>query len=241
MTSRAAGASPQTYARIAGLLYLFIIVAAGFGELFVRGRLIQWGDAAATAKNILSSESLFRVGLAGEMLTCVCDVALAMLLYVLLKPVSKNLSLLAAFFRLTFVGIYGVSKLFEIAALVALGSADTLKALSPPQLQDLAYVSLRVHSFGYGASLLFFGSCCILFGHLIHKSGYLPSLLGILLAIAGYGYIVFSVAQMVSPAFAARFLFPWIIPIAFVAESGLALWLVVKGVNLPKWNERTQG
>lgn len=241
MTSPAAKTSPQTYARIAGLLYLFIIVAAGFGELFVRDRLIQWGDAAATGKNILGSEQLFRVGLAGEMLTCVCDVALAMLLYVLLKPVSKHLSLLAAFFRLTFVGIYGVSKLFEIAALVALGSADTLEALSPPQLQDLAYVSLRVHSFGYGASLLFFGSCCILFGHLIHKSGYLPRLLGILLAIAGYGYIVFSVAQMVSPAFAARFLFPWIIPIAFVAESGLALWLVVKGVNLPKWNERTQG
>lgn len=240
MTSRAAGASPHTYARIAGLLYLFIIVVAGFGELFVRDRLIQWGDAAATAKNILSSESLFRVGLAGEMLTCVCDVALAMLLYALLKPVSKNLALLAAFFRLTFVGLYGVSKLFEIAALVALGSADTLKALSPPQLQDLAYVSLRVHSLGYGASLLFFGSCCILFGHLIYRSRYLPRLLGILLAIAGYGYVAFSVAQMVSPAFAARVLFPWIIPIAFVAESGLALWLIVKGVDLPKWNERTQ-
>ena len=241
MTSRAAGSSPRTYARVAGLLYLFIIVAAGFGELFVRGRLIQWGDAAATANNILSSEPLFRVGLAGEMLTCVCDVALAMLLYVLLKPVNKNLALLAAFFRLTFVGIYGASKLFEIAALVALGSAETLKALSPLQAQDLAYVSLRVHSLGYGASLLFFGSCCILFGHLIHKSGYLPRLLGIMLAIAGCGYIAFSVAQMVSPAFAARVLFPWIIPIAFVAESGLALWLIVKGVNLPKWNEGTQG
>ena len=241
MTSRATGTSPQTYARVAGLLYLFIIVAAGFGELFVRDRLIRWGDAAATANNILSSEPLFRVGLAGEMLTCVCDVALAMLLYVLLKPVSKNLALLAAFFRLTFVGIYGASKLFEIAALVALGSAETLKALSPLQAQDLAYVSLRVHSLGYGASLLFFGFCCILFGHLIHKSGYLPRLLGIMLAIAGYGYIAFSVAQMISPAFAARVLFPWVIPIAFVAESGLALWLIVKGVNLPKWNERTQG
>lgn len=241
MTSRAAGTSPQTYARVAGLLYLFVIVAAGFGELFVRDRLILWGDAAATANNILSSELLFRVGLAGEMLTCVCDVALAMLLYVLLKPVSKNLALLAAFFRLTFVGIYGVSKLFEIAALVALESADTLKTLCPLQSQDLAYVSLRVHSLGYGVSLLFFGFCCILFGHLIRKSGYLPRLLGILLAIAGYGYIAFSVAQMVSPAFAARVLFPWIIPIAFVAESALALWLIVKGVNLPKWNEKTQG
>src|SRR3990172_7781500 len=105
MTSRSTVASPQTYARIGGLLYLFIIVAAGFGELFVRNRLIVWGDAAATANNILDSETLFRVGLAGEMLTCVCDVALAMILYVLLRPVGRNLALLAAFFRLTFVGI----------------------------------------------------------------------------------------------------------------------------------------
>jgi hypothetical protein len=97
MASYTDEASPQKYARIGGLLYLFIIVAAGFGELFVRNRLIVWGDAAATANNILSSETLFRVGLVGEMLTCVCDVALALILYVLLRPVSKNLALLAAF------------------------------------------------------------------------------------------------------------------------------------------------
>ena len=164
MTSHTAEASPQTYARIGGLLYLFIIVAAGFGELFVRNKLIVWGDAASTANNLLDSETLFRVGLAGEMLTCVCDVALAMILYVLLRPVSRNLALLAAFFRLTFVGIYGVTKLFEIAALIALGDAGALKALGPSQLHDLAYLSLRVHNLGYGASLLFFGCCCILFG-----------------------------------------------------------------------------
>jgi hypothetical protein len=95
--------SPQTYARVGGVLYLFIIVAALFGETFVRGSLIVPRDAAATAHNILASETLFRVGLAGEMLTCVCDVALAMILYVLLRPVSRNLALLGAFFRLTFI------------------------------------------------------------------------------------------------------------------------------------------
>jgi len=240
MASYTDEASPQKYARIGGLLYLFIIVAAGFGELFVRNRLIVWGDAAATANNILGSETLFRVGLVGEMLTCECDVALALILYVLLRPVSKNLALLAAFFRLTFVGIYGVTKLFEIAALVALGGGDYLKALGPSQLHDLAYVSLRVHSLGYGASLLFFGVCCILFGHLIERSGYLPRLSGILLAIAGYGYVGFSVAQLLSPAFAARVLFPWVFSVAFLAESALCLWLLVKGVNISKWTERAQ-
>jgi hypothetical protein len=238
MTTRPGDASPQTYARIGGILYLFIIVAALFGEMFVRGRLIVKGDAAATANNILGSETLFRVGLAGEMLTCVCDVALAMILYVLLKPVSRNLALLAAFFRLTFVGIYGVAKLFEIAALVALGGSDYLKAFEPQQLQDLAYMSLRVHSFGYGVSLLFFGVCCVLFGYLIHKSGYLPRIIGILLVIGGLGYVVFSLAQMLAPAFAGRVLFPWIMLPAFPAELGLCLWLLVKGIDVPKWEER---
>lgn len=241
MTGRGVEASPQSCARVGGLLYLFIIVAAGFGEVFVRNRLIVWDDAAATASNILGSETLFRVGLVGEMLTCACDVALAMILYVLLRPVSRNIALLAAFFRLTFVGIYAVTKLFEIAALAALGGAGQLKALGPAQLHDLAWVALRVHSLGYGASLLFFGVCCILFGHLIQRSGYLPGVIGVLLAIAGYGYVVFSIAQMLSPALAARALFPWIFPIAFVAESVLGLWLVVKGVNVAKWNERSQG
>jgi hypothetical protein len=239
MTNRARQASPQTYARIGGLLYVIVILGASFGELFVRNRLIVWGDPDATAGNILGSEMLFRVGLAGEMVTIVCDVALALILYVLLKPVSKHVALLGAFFRLTFDAIYAVTKLFEIAALVALdGALGSLKVLDPGQLHDLAYISLRVHSLGYGASLLFFGFCCVLFGHLIHRSGYLPRIIGILLATAGYGYVVFSIGQMLAPAFAGRLLFPPIILLAFVAETGLALWLLLKGVDVEKWDER---
>jgi Domain of unknown function (DUF4386) len=239
MTSRPLETSPQVYARTGGVLYLFIIVAALFAEVFVRQRLIVWGDPGATANNILNSETLFRVGLAGEMLTCVCDVSLAMILYVLLKPVSRNLALLAAFFRLTFVAIYGSAKLFEIAALVALDrSSGGLKAFEPQQLDALAYISLRVHSLGYGVALLFFGFCCLLFGYLIYKSGYLPRTIGVLLVIAGIGYVVFSLAQMVAPAFAARVLFPWIMLPAFFGELGLCLWLIVKGVNVAKWEAR---
>lgn len=238
MRDRAGEISPQIYARIGGILYLFIIIAAGFGE-GVRESLIVWGDAAATANNIRSSETLFRIGLAGEMLTCVSDVALALILYVLLKPVNRNLALLGSFFRLTFVGIYGVAKLFEIAALVVLGrESEYLKAFEPEQLHALAYVSLRVHSYGYGISLLFFGFCCVFFGYLIHRSKYLPGIVGILLVIGGLGYIIFSVTQMLAPAFAATRLFPWIILPAFFAELSLCLWLILKGVNIPKWEER---
>jgi len=143
-----------------------------------------------------------------------------------------------AFFRLTFVAVYSVAKLFEIAALVALGGTGILKAFTPPQLHDLAYLSLRVHSLGYGASLLFFGFCCILFGYLIYRSGYLPRTLGVLLVIGVWGYVAFSLAQMLTPAFAGRFLFPWLMLPAFPAELGLCLWLLVKGVDLPKWRDR---
>jgi hypothetical protein len=232
---------PQRYARAGGALYLFIIVAALFGESFVRGKLIVSGDAAATASNIMGSEFLFRAGLAGEMLTCVCDVALAMILYVLLKPVNRNLALLGAFFRLAFVAIYGVAKLFEIAALILLDNAKTLTALDPPQWYALAYALLKVHGYGYGASLLFFGFCCLCWGDLIRRSQYLPKIIGTLLFIAGLGYAVFSVAQMLAPAFAAEHLFPWLLLPGFFAELGLALWLLIKGVDAAKWQESLQG
>jgi hypothetical protein len=232
--------SPQRHARVGGALYLLIIVAALFGEAVVRGRLIVSGDATATAGNIVASETLFRVGLAGEMLTCACDVALAMILYVLLRPVGRSVALLGAFFRLTFVAIYGVAKLFEIAALVLLGNSEALAAFDPPQLHALAYAALRVHSYGYGVSLLFFGACCLCFGDLIRRSRYLPKLLGTLLVLAGLGYVVFSTAQMLAPAWAATWLFPWLMLPGFFGELGLALWLLIKGVDLARWQERLE-
>lgn len=240
MPSRALEWSPRTCARLGGILYLFVIVAALFGEAFVRGRLIVSGDATATAHNILGSETLFRFGLVAEMLTCVCDVALAMVLYVLLEPVSRNVALLAAFFRLTFVAFYSVAKLFEVAAMVALGRVDYLNAFQPEQLHALAYMSLNVHDYGYGASLLFFGFCTLAFGYLIYESGYLPKSIGALLVIAGAGYVVYSLAQMLSPAFAAKLLFPWLLLPGFFGELGLCLWLIVKGVDVRKWEQRIQ-
>lgn len=229
--------SPQAYARIGGLLYLFIFVAALFGELFVRDRLIVSGDAEATVANILASETLFRAGIAGELLTGVCDVALAMILYVLLRPVSRNLALLAAFMRLTFVAIHSIAKLFELAAVTILGSGAYLKAFDPPQLHALAYVSLRLHGYGYGMSLIFFGGACIVLGYLVLQSGYLPKIIGAMLVLGGLGYLIDSFSDVLAAPFATK-LFPWILLPAFVGELSLCLWLIIKGVDLPKWRER---
>jgi Domain of unknown function (DUF4386) len=111
--------SPQLYARIGGVLYLFIIVAGFFAEVTVRSSLIVSGDPAATANNIMSHESLYRIGGAGEFLMLACDVALALILYALLRPVNKNLALLAAFFRLVFAAIYGINGLTHFGAAIS--------------------------------------------------------------------------------------------------------------------------
>ncbi len=240
MAIRARDASPQTYARVGGLLYLFIIVVALFGEVFVRERLIVRGDPAATARSIRESETLFRLSVAGDALVLVSDVAVAMILYVLLKPVDPNLSLLAAFLRLAYASVNGVFRLFQLAAVVVLGGAAYLKAFDPRQVNVLALLALRLHGQGYGISLIFFGFSCVLLGYLISRSGYLPRSIGVLLVVAGLGYLINSFAQILAPEFAAT-LFPWILLPAVPAEWGLCLWLIVKGVDMPKWEERARG
>jgi hypothetical protein len=234
MTTRSRDESPQTWARLGGLFYLVIIVFALFGEVYVRGKLIVRGDAAATAANIVGSEALFRVGTAGEVLTCVLDVAVATILYVLVRPMGRIVALLSLMMRVTFVVVYAVSKFFLLAAPVLLGGANDLQAFEPRQLQSLAYASVRMHGYAYGLSLVFFGCSLFLVGYLIRRSGYLPAILGVLLLIAGACYVIHSFVQIVDPALAGK-LFPWSLLPAFPAELGLALWLLFKGVEAPKW------
>lgn len=232
MTDYTVETSPQTVARVGGVLYLIIIVAGMFAEGFVRSKLIVSGDAAATASNILASQMLWRISVAGELIMHVCDVALALILYVLLRPVSRNLALLAAFFDLVAVAIMGVNKLTLLAVLFLLGKGDYLKTFEAGQLHSLAYLSLRLHGYGYSFGLVFFAFDCLVFGYLISKSGYFPKILGFLMMIAGLCYLTNSFAMILAPAFADA-IFPSILVPGFLGELSLCLWLLVKGVNLP--------
>jgi hypothetical protein len=230
-------ASPQTYARSGGLLYLVLIVAGVIGELFVRGTLIVPGDAMATANNIMASKSLWRIGIAGDLIMHVCDVPVMLVLYVLLRPVNRNLALLAVLFNLVQTAVLVANKLNLLVPLFLLGSQDYLTALAPGQRQALAYVFLKTHDYGFGIGLIFFGFVCLVEGYLIFKSGYLPGILGVLMQIAGVCYLTNSFALLLAPSFAAQ-LFPLILVPAFIAETSLGLWLLVKGVNVPKWEEK---
>ena len=226
--------SPQVYARAAGVLGLIIIFAGLFGEVFVRGPAIVSGDAATTASNIIASAYMFRLGFAAELIMLCCDIALAVILYVLLKPVNRNLALLAAFFRLALAAVSGLNLLNHFGVLLFLSDADYLLVFQPEQLQALALLTLKMHTWGYHISLVFFGFHMLLLGYLIFKSTYLPRLIGILIVVASACYLTNSFSNILFPVFAGG-LFPFILLPCLIAELTLTLWLLIKGVNLDRW------
>jgi len=221
--------------RLGGILYLIIMAAGLFSEGYVRGSLVVGQDAAATAHNILAHEELYRLGGALEFVTLICDVCVAFILYNLLKPFSETLALLAAFFRLMFAAIYGVISVTHFAPLLLLHGAAGLSSFPPGQRQALALFSLKLHTVGYSISLVFFGVHCLLIGGLIAASRLFPRAIGFLLAIAGACYLVDSFASFIAPAVRAQ-LFPWFLLPGFVAEAALALWMTIRGLNMPRWN-----
>lgn len=228
--------SPNFYARIGGLAYLFIIIAGAFGELFIRNKLLVQGNAAATANNIAASPLLWRVGIAGDLLMHVCDLIVAIVYYKLLRPINKDLALLAVFFGLIQTAVLVANKMNMVMPLL-LENADYLKAFTAEQLQAWAYLSVKAHGYGFGIGLIFFGFECLIDGWLIIKSGYLPKVLGVMIQIAGLCYLINSFALILAPKL-ANTISPAILLPPFVGELSICLWLIFKGVNLVKWNER---
>jgi hypothetical protein len=226
--------SPQVYARVGGVLYLIIIAAGLTGELFFRGSLVVPGDAVATATNIIQSRYFWRAGVAADLVMHVCDVGLMLVFYVLLRPVSLNLARLAILFNLVQTSVLVANKLNLVIPVFLLGDAAYLKAFTPEQLQALSYVALRTHDYGFAFGLIFFGVECVVVGYLIARSGYLPKALGVMMQIAGVCYVVSSFAVLVYPPIGTK-LFPFILLPPFVAELSLALWLLVRGVDVRKW------
>ncbi|MFP4436507.1 MAG: DUF4386 domain-containing protein [Chloroflexaceae bacterium] len=238
MTERIVNPSQLQMARIAGVLYLTIIISGIFAEFFVRQSLVVSGDAATTAGNITASAGLFRMGIAGDLIMIMNDVALALIFCILLKPVSNTLDLLAVFFRLAQATTLEINLLNLFFVLQLLNGADYLAALNPEQVHALVLLLLNAHSTGYAIGLVFFGFSILVLGYLIFRSGYIPRILGILLMLASLGYLVDSFAHVLLPNYAdyaAIFTLVVFTP-AFIAELSLALWLLLKGVNV----QRTQ-
>lgn len=230
--------SPQRFVRMAGIFYLAIIALGLFGEVFVRGALVVSGDAAATAQRIVESPRLWRMGIAGDLLMHVFDLPVIVVLYLLLRPVSKPLALFTAFINVVQTAVLALNKLNLVLPILLLSGGGTLKTFAPEQLQSLAYLAINVHSFGFGIGLIFFGVACLVRGYLIFKSGFLPNTLGVLLALAGVSYLINSFALILAPALASA-LFPYVLIPAFVGELALALWMIFKGLDLTAWARRS--
>jgi hypothetical protein len=227
-------ASPQFYARMGGLAYLIIIVCGALGEFFIRNKLIVSGDPIATARNITASPALWRLGIAGDLLMHVCDLILGLVYFTLFKRVNRNLALLALLFQMMQTAVLVANKMTLVMPLFLLGNEEYLKAFDPAQLQVWAYLSIKAHGYGFGIGLIFFGFECLLDGYLIFKSGFLPRILGVLIQIAGIGYLINSFTLILFPAW-SDVVFKVVMGPVFIAELSMCLWLLVKGVDLGKW------
>jgi len=232
MLGRIAETSPRLRARITGVFYLLTMLTGIFAQGFVSGRLVVDGDATATATNILTHKSLFQLGFAVYLIEMACQVAITALFYDLLKPAGRSVSLVAAFLGLAGCVIKTVSRLFYIAPLFILGGAHYLSAFNSEQLQALALLFLKVNDHGAGIALVFFGFYALLTGYLIVKSTFLPQILGVLSVFGGLGWLTFLYPQL------GYRLFPYVAGFGLLGTTALILWLLVFGVNEPRWKEQ---
>jgi len=234
MVDRIAEASPRPRARITSAVYLFYFLTAVSSELFLQGLVVD-GDAASTVNNILSHQHLFRLGLATGLIATVCYVAVTALFYELFKPVNRSLSLVAAFFSLVGCAILAFASLFQLAPLVVLGGGQYLSVFKVEQLRALASLFLELYGLSVSICFVFFGAYCLLIGYLIFKSSFLPRVLGVLVALAGLGWLTFLFPPL------ANYLSPYNLIFGFLAEVTLMLWLLVMGVDVQRWTAQARG
>jgi len=230
MTTRIAETSPLIYARVAGFLYL-LVVPLGIFSLYVSSRLIAPGDARTTANTIMASESLFRLGMVSDLLAPLVLIFVVLFLYKLLKPVNKNMAWLMVIFLLLGVPIALLSKLNQFAALLLLSGADYLTVFTTEQLQALALLFLHLHDRGGTIAFIFWGLWLFPLGYLVFKSGFFPRILGVLLMISCFGYLINSFAIFLDYNVNTG-LFGALGEVLFI------LWLLIKGVNVEQWKKQ---
>jgi hypothetical protein len=215
-------------AKIAGAMYLLTMVTALFGEGFVRGSLLVSDSAAQTAKNIVESNQLFRIGLATDLLTFTGVVVLVWALHQLLKPISSRVATLAAFFRLVENAIHMSAVVFGLVAVSFLSGGEYTKVFTAEQLHGLAGFALRAQCAGLTIGFVPLGIGSALFAMLFFKSGFVPRILAAWGIASSLGLAAYALALVISPDTRDLFYFA-MIPM-FIYEVTLGLWLLVKGV-----------
>jgi hypothetical protein len=229
--------SIQTYARLAGVLGLLSVVGGAFGEAYVPNVISVAGDPVATAQKILGHEMLFRWGFAGYLVEALCDAGLTMAFWVLVRPVHRNLAMLMVVFRIISTCGFAASQVLYYGALSTLRSAQTIPALQPEQMDALAYVLLRIASFGGSLFSAFYGFANIVFGWLLYRSVFVPRVFGVGMVLTGIAFALRTFLLILAPAYASGLL----LATAAVVFIPFVLWLLVKGVNEEAWRRIARG
>lgn len=231
-TERMVGASPRFIARIAGLLYLIGSVAGVFGILYGPSLVVP-GDAAATAGHLLASEALFRLSIVSALLCQILFIFVALALYQLLKAVNQTMAVLMVIFMLLSIPIALLNELNNVAVLVLLSGADSLNVFTAEQLHALVPFFLSLHAIGLDIGFLVGALWFFPLGYLVFTSGFLPRMLGVLLIINGLAYLLDSFAALLLPDLHVNLVMftGWV-------EVVFALWLLIRGVNVERWEKR---
>jgi hypothetical protein len=218
-------------ARIAGAIYLSMVVTGPFSLMYVPSKLIVRGNLAATANNILAHETMFRLAILADLIGSVIFICLAVALYRLLSGVNKTWAGLMVAFVLVSAAVGFLNALNNIAALTVFRGADFLAVFDKSQRDALGYLFVRLHSQGISIDEMFWGLWLFPFGLLVFRSGFLPRFIGVWLMINCFGYVALSVTALFFPDYYGA-AFRWAQPVLF-GELAIMLWLLIMGAKVP--------
>ena len=223
--------SAKNPGRFAGLLYVLTSIVGFFAMGYVPGKLIVHGNAAATASNIAAHETLFRLGIAGELIGQAAFIFVALALYDLLKGVNRRHASLMVLLIVVSIPIAFLNELNSIAALVLVRGADFLSIFEKPQREALAMLFLNLHHHGFVVAEIFWGLWLFPLALLVYRSRFLPRFLGVWLALAGFAWVILSLTGILLPQYQDK-VDTYAQP-AFFGEIAFMLWLLIKGAKPP--------
>ena len=218
-------------ARIAGVIYLSMIITGPFSLIYVPGKLIVHGNATATAANVLAHDTMFRFAIAAGLFGQVVFICLAFALYRLLSDVSKNWARLMVGFVLVSAAVGFADELNNLGARIFFRGGEFLSVFDKTQLDALGMFFIRLHGQGIMMAEIFWGLWLFPFGLLVFRSGFLPRWIGVWLMVNCFGYVILSMTSLFFPAYNDK-LFAWLQPVLF-GELAIMLYLLIKGAKVP--------
>lgn len=233
--------NPKSYARTAGVLYLIIAVFGAFSIGYVPSVILNAGDAAQTASNLLGNQRLFAAGIFADVVVLIAEIALTVMLYELLKPVGRTASMIAAAARFAMVLVMAINILINITPLFVLTNPALTEVFSTDQLNALALGFFEAHGMAVYIWGILFGVHVFVLGQLVCNSGYFPKALGGMMVIGSFGYSLQGVTKIMGVEGAALSIsLIGLLTLVTIAELGFAFWLLIKGLDVEKWNAQAR-